>query len=202
MPSSVLPVSSVGGMAPVVQRSFNDNAVNDNAVNNNAVNNNAVLSLGEAAMRAATVVPTLGAIPRVTRSAASVHTPRPLPAPRASGGSPTSSSSSGSVMRRSTSSPSAGNSGGSAAQAAQTSSGSSRTPRAVKPKVIARRPQSSAAVRRETETVSRSASLPAGTSSAEATTDRLDGLDQILDALEARVLRALERRGGVHRGWF
>jgi len=33
-------------------------------------------------------------------------------------------------------------------------------------------------------------------------TEHLDSLDQLMEALEDRIMRALERRGGVQRGWF
>jgi hypothetical protein len=113
-------------------------------------------------------------------------------------------------MRRSTSSTSAGSRGGSSAQVAQSSmshsesnsESNSDTQRAAKPKVIARRPQSTAPIRRETESMPAAQSSAPAVSEIEATTDRIDNLDLILDALEERVMRALERRGGVHRGWF
>ena len=44
------------------------------------------------------------------------------------------------------------------------------------------------------------AESPAGSASAAA--DRLEMTDQLLEALEERILRALERRGGIQRGWF
>lgn len=33
-------------------------------------------------------------------------------------------------------------------------------------------------------------------------TEHLDSLDELMEALEDRIMRALERRGGVQRGWF
>jgi hypothetical protein len=32
--------------------------------------------------------------------------------------------------------------------------------------------------------------------------DRFEMTEQLLEALEERILRALERRGGIQRGWF
>jgi hypothetical protein len=68
--------------------------------------------------------------------------------------------------------------------------------------VIARRPQRTQQVMREVQSVARSASPQTSGGHHQVTTDRLDDLDQILAALEDRVMRALERRGGIHRGWF
>ena len=33
-------------------------------------------------------------------------------------------------------------------------------------------------------------------------TEHLDSLDELMEALEDRIMRALERRGGIQRGWF
>jgi hypothetical protein len=32
--------------------------------------------------------------------------------------------------------------------------------------------------------------------------DRVELTDHLLEALEDRIMRALERRGGIQRGWF
>jgi hypothetical protein len=71
-----------------------------------------------------------------------------------------------------------------------------------KPKVITRRPQRTEQVMRQVDTVARSTSPELTSQQGQDTTSRLDELDLILSALEERVMRALERRGGIHRGWF
>lgn len=55
---------------------------------------------------------------------------------------------------------------------------------------------------RQADTVMRSESPQLTSDQGQDTTSRLDELDHILAALEDRVMRALERRGGIHRGWF
>jgi len=150
-----------------------------------------------------------GSLMRVTRSASNVHAPQPMPAPRATGvmpaaprnsvrGGSSSSSSSGSVMRRA----STQSSGSGSSQGSQSEGTIRRSTSNSKPKVVARRPQRTDQVMRQTDTVARSASPDLTSQQGQDTTSRLDELDHILAALEDRVMRALERRGGIHRGWF
>jgi hypothetical protein len=103
-------------------------------------------------------------------------------------------------MRKASGGSTSGSAGGdSASDGAVMRSASNSKP---KPKVIARRPQRTDQVMRQADTVARSASPEVTSNQGQDTTSRLDELDHILAALEERVMRALERRGGIHRGWF
>jgi hypothetical protein len=58
-------------------------------------------------------------------------------------------------------------------------------------------------VHRSTPVVSRSASETAASAPpAPTNADRIELTDHLLEALEDRIMRALERRGGIQRGWF
>jgi hypothetical protein len=50
--------------------------------------------------------------------------------------------------------------------------------------------------------VSRYASIERPAASVSPQAERLEMTEQLLEALEERILRALERRGGIQRGWF